>query len=208
MILVSDVHFALPTSLKPKEVHMDTAVTTSNQSLVPPHKKVVPLKHRPNCPTAEDLFDQIKASENFDQIKADMLRSGVCKTEKRADDLVNAFLQWFCAGATTVTKSFVMFTGPIDNTFHVMILNTKWYFWFCHKHTGVYTHHDPLNAIEQKTIADAGAIKLTIDLLCDAWGANLHPELKKLVRKFERGQLVPSSVSCVGNDGPFDILLT
>lgn len=167
----------------------------------------IPLKHRSNCPTARQLYEHLMSFQDFGPVKQSMIANGVCRSEGRASELVKAFAQWFAVGATSVTKSYVMLAGPIDRTFHEALLNTKWYFDFCYKHTGVYTHHDPLT-LEQ--LSDFSGLKSmvqeTLERQSAAFGDDLHPELKRWQHLFQAGKFQPESVSCVGNDGPFDII--
>lgn len=173
---------------------------------VMPFRSTVPLKYRNNCPTARHLYDHIMRSENFSHIKKAMIAERICKAEKRADELIKAWVQWFCAGATTITKSHVMMVGPVDRTFHQIVLHTKWYFSFCYYLTGVYTHHDPLDEEQLAHIQDTNAILETINRIERAFGNDLSPDLKSWRRQYSQGKLVPSMVSCTGNEGPFDIL--
>lgn len=170
----------------------------------PLHSKV-PIKHRSNCPTARQLYEHILATEDFSSIKQNMLLAGVCRTSERADQLLKAWLQWFSVGSTSVTKSFVMLSGPVDHVFHQLLINTKWYFRFCYVHTGVYTHHDPLTPEQQKDPDLLFAVQETIQRLRTAFGDDLQPELKKWEKQFAAGQISLKSVSCVSNDGPFEI---
>ena len=184
------------------------ADTNPQVSSVAPFSKgiPVPLKYRSNCPSAPQLYESIMAREDFSHIYAALVRERVCRSEPKAKTLVAAWLQWFCAGATTRTKQHVMMVGPVDQAFHVMVLHTKWYFRFCHEYTGVYTHHDPLNATEQRELLQNGAIEETIARLERTFGNSLNPELTKWRALFKKGALTPAMVSCVGNDGPFDIV--
>jgi hypothetical protein len=164
----------------------------------------VPLKHRSNCPTAKQFYEHLKLYDYSPIVRA-LLKERACKTEKRALELIDAWMQWFSVGATSLTKSFVMIEGPVDQVFHQMILNTPWYFDFCLRTTGVYTHHDPLTDEQRASPLIHGAISSTLDLLTRTYGADLHPELKRWLRLHARGELTPASVSCAGNGGPFDI---
>lgn len=104
----------------------------------------VPLKWRPDCPDAKSFFSHIQKFESFDPIVRTLVREKIFNDEVQARYMIDGFMQWFCTGAVKKTKSFVMFNGPLDQVFHAMILNSKWYFDFCTTFTGVYTHHEPV----------------------------------------------------------------
>ena len=172
-----------------------------------PTFSTVPLKHRSTCPSAHYLNQYINSNEDFSEIRKNLVVNGVCKSEERAQELLLAWVQWFSVGATSVTKSFVMLAGPIDRTFHELILNTKWYFRFCSEYTGVYTHHEKLTEQQLSEVCEIkSAVEETLQRLEKAFGNDLHPELKKWVRSAKKGTVTAKSVSCLGNNGPFDII--
>lgn len=182
-----------------------TAITTSVPQVFK-HQNVVPLKHRSGPLSAQELFVTILEKQDFSPIVRTLLRENAAKNELEAKKLIEGFLQWFSVGAVTKTKSFVMFNGSIDQVFHAMILNSKWYFHFCYKFTGVYTHHEPVqeNGITDDELQDASMF--TLRLLETIWGENLHSNFKMLKQMAERGEVDAKSVSCVGNQADFDIV--
>ncbi len=167
-----------------------------------PRTPTIPLKHRPNCPSAQQLFADIMGKRDFGPIVRSLLREQVVANEAEARDLVQAFVQWYATGSVTRTKSYVMFEGQVDKVFHQMILNSPWYMAFCYATTGVYTHHEPIgeSALTNEDVLEAAAA--TLRLLEHTWGENLHPYFKAL----KGGELTPVSVSCVGNQASFDIV--
>lgn len=167
-----------------------------------PRTPTIPLKHRPNCPSAQQLFADIMGKHDFGPIIRSLLRERVVADEAEAQDLIKAFVQWYATGSVTKTKSYVMFDGQVDKVFHQMILNTPWYMEFCYATTGVYTHHEPIG---QSTLTNAEVLEaavFTLRLLEHTWGKELHPQFKAL----KEGELTPVSVSCVGNQASFDIV--
>lgn len=172
------------------------AKTTSHRT------PTIPLKHQPNCPSAQQLFADIMANHDFGPIIRSLLREQKAADEAEAQDLIQAFVQWYATGSVTKTKSYVMFEGQVDQVFHQMILNSPWYMAFCHSTTGVYTHHEP---ISESPLTDAEVLEaamFTLRLLNYTWGEELHPQFKAL----KEDGLTPVSVSCVGNQASFDIV--
>lgn len=168
----------------------------------------IPIKDRSNCPTALILFSKISSEQNFVCIKESLLVNKIFQTKNEAEEAIKAFLQWFTAGATFQSKSFVMLDGPVDQVFHTTILHTSWYFDFCLKYTGVYTHHDPLSSEDRKHFSKLRtAVVSTIDRLNDAFGSDLHPLLREWEVRAQSGLFAPESVSCVGNGAIYHITL-
>lgn len=169
----------------------------------------VPIKDRSNCPTAVILFSKISAEQNFVCIKESLLANKIFQTNNEVEEAIKAFLQWFTAGATFQSKSFVMLDGPVDQVFHCMILHTTWYFEFCLTYTGVYTHHDPLTVDQRKEVGKLrAATHATVNRLEQAFGNELHPLLKSWGDRLKNEVFVPESVSCVGNGAIYSIIKT
>jgi hypothetical protein len=168
---------------------------------------VIPLKHRPDCPTARDLFAKIMAEQNFGPIERQLVRDKVATDSEEAMNLIQAFVQWYATGSVTKTKSFVMFEGDVDKVFHTMILNTPWYFDFCYTTTGVYTSHEPIaeRNMSQEDIIDAAIY--TTGLLEDTWGCDLSRHLRGYVEAVKAENYSAASVSCPSNDISYDIVL-
>ncbi|MCA9358740.1 hypothetical protein KC926_00880 [Candidatus Kaiserbacteria bacterium] len=179
------------------------ARSTSEQQYTEP---VVPLKELPSCPDAKSLFAKIIASQDFSPIVRGLLREKIAKDHAEADQLIKAFVQWYATGSVTVKKSYVMFVGEVDSVMHEMILNSKWYMSFCYNTTGVYTHHEPIDEMDMSDDMVMNAAFFTAHLLTQTWGNELHPKLQVHVDAVTAGSCKPSSVSCVGNSGPFDLV--
>lgn len=167
---------------------------------------VVPLKHRKDCPSARTLFATIMAKQDFGPIIRTLVREQVASDTAEAQSFIQAFVQWYATGSVSKTKSFVMFVGKVDQVFHTMILNSKWYMAFCHETTGVYTHHEPISeaSLTDEEIMDAAMF--TARLLESTWGTDLSHHLYEYVEKVKTGDYDVATVSCAGNDGPFDIV--
>lgn len=168
---------------------------------------VVPLKHRPDCPSARDLFAKIMAEQDFGPIMRELVREQHATSTEEARRLVEAFVQWYATGSVTKTKSFVMFAGPVDMVFHTMILNSRWYMHFCHSTTGVYTNHEPIAEIGMSLEDIIDAAMFTTALLERTWGNGLSPHLRCYVEAMKVGDYEAATVSCPSNDGDFDIVL-
>lgn|GEM_PF-3452193 len=169
---------------------------------------IVPLKHLPNCPDAKTFFGKIMATQDFSPIIRGLLREKVAQDRAEAIYLIEAFVQWYATGSITVRQSYVMFVGEVDLVLHEMILNSKWYMHFCYSTTGVYTHHEPIGEMGLDENEVTQAALFTTNLLTDTWGKELHPKLQEFVDRVTTGSYGTSSVSCVANEGPFDIVPT
>ncbi len=140
-------------------------------------------------------------NSNFKPIVKTMIRENWVKSEARANDLIEAFLQWFLvANHSEHDKPYVMFHGPVDKVFHAFVLNTEFYAIFCDTHVGKFINHNPLDSELSLIAEERGGIEYTITLLQQIYGDKLHPELKKWVRLAVKGKLKASSISCVGCD--------
>lgn len=168
---------------------------------------VVPLKHRPDCPSARTLFATIMAKQDFGPIARELVREQHAADAAEAQGLIEAFVQWYATGSVTKTKSFVMFAGKVDVVFHTMILNSPWYMRFCYSTTGVYTNHEPIAEMGMSPEDITDAAVFTANLLESAWGNDLSPHLRTYVDAVKAGHFAAATVSCPSNDGPFDIVL-
>ena len=168
---------------------------------------VIPLKHRPDYPSARTLFAKIMTEQDFGPIARELVREQKAADMKEAQDLIEAFVQWYATGSVTKTKSFVMFEGQVDQVFHTMILNSPWYMLFCHNFTGVYTKHEPIAEMgtSREDIADAAVY--TTGLLESTWGIDLSQHLRYYVEAVQIGNYAAATVSCPSNDSLFDIVL-
>lgn len=169
-------------------------------------ESVIPLKHRADCPSARKLFASIMASHDFSPILRSLLREQKATNEAEAQELLEAFVQWYSTGSVTKTKSYVMFSGKVDDVLHAMILNSKWYMAFCYVTTSVYTHHEPIGETGLTNDEIMEAAMFTARLLERTWGEDLNRHLQLHVNEIKNGNAGAASVSCAGNDGPFDIV--
>lgn len=172
-----------------------------NVSRVPRHSKI-PVKHMLSLMSVRELYGQIMNQTDFTQMKSALIVHGKATNQEEADELVKAWVQWLCVGATTNTKSYLMFHGPVDDAFHAAILCTRWYADFCKTHIGCFVHHDPVPPESVNDTEITAAIRGTLMLLSNKWGDDLHPQLSAWVQAEHTGSLQPSSVSCVGNGYP------
>ena len=148
-----------------------------------------------------ELHRQVMERERFDLVIETMLREGVVKSKARALDLISALVQWLCVGTAALThNNFVMLRGPVDDTFHTLIIHTRFYASFCDRYFGRFVHHDPFTKQLAEEAVKNGAIDNTLRLLQDGFGKDLHPELRKWVALVRSGRFVVTMVSCPGND--------
>ncbi len=90
------------------------------------------LKESLNCPAPAVLHARMMREVDFKPIVSTLLKDGTVKSDDEARERIIAFSQWFSVGVTTKTTTFVMMNGIVDDVFHAMILNSKWYFNFCY----------------------------------------------------------------------------
>lgn len=187
-------------------MHANISPVKTGQSAVRSHSHTIPLKHRPDCPSARTLFTKIMAEQNFDPIMRELVRNQHAANSDEALNLIEAFVQWYATGSVTKTKSFVMFAGKVDMVFHTMILNTPWYFDFCYTTTGVYTSHEPIAemAMSAENIIDASIY--TTGLLETTWSDDLSPHLRGYVEAVKAGNYEAATVSCPSNEIDYDIV--
>ena len=167
---------------------------------------IIPLKNRPDCPIARTLFAKIMAEQDFGPIARTLVHEKNVSNMAEANDLIEAFIQWYATGSVTKTNSFVMFEGPVDKVFHTMILNSPWYMRFCHTTTGVYTNHEPIAEMGMSPEDITDAAVFTAGLLEATWGADLSPHLRVYIDAVKTGNYAAATVSCPSNDGEFDIV--
>ena len=182
---------------------MNTTQTHARTSVATP---AIPLKHQPNCPSAKALYSDIMTRWKFDTLTSTLVSEGSAVSNSHARELIAAYMQWYATGSVTKTKSYAMFDGPVDKVMHTMILDTKRYMGFCLETAGVYTHHEPISMAGMSSEDIVEAAIFTTRLLESVWGDALSPHLRIYVDMAKNGTLTVASVSCTGNDGPFDIM--
>ena len=143
------------------------------------------------------LYREMLEQFDYGQIRWTIQRYNPDITEARADEMVNAFLQWMAlAPLNTPERYVVMFNTPVEEAFHNFVLNTRLYGKFCNQFLGYFFHHDPLTQESGPEVEPLA--KYTIELLQEAYGDELHPLLQDWVQQFHDGTY---HVACVGPGG-------
>jgi hypothetical protein len=137
-------------------------------------------------------------AEDLSPVVRTMLRERVVKSEKRALEVVHAFLQWMSLSTLQHEKPFLMFNGAVDKAFHCFVLNTEYYAAFCQRNFGKFINHNPLDGDAALKVLSEGGVEFTLDLMDQHFGDSLSPELKRWRKLHLKGKLTARSVSCVG----------
>ena len=126
-----------------------------------------------------------------------MKRYNAEMSQERADELLDAFLQWMAlAPLNSKDRYITMFQTDVEEAFHCFILNTALYKKFCDRFLEYFFHHKQRSDEEGAEVTAAAAF--TVKSLEDAYGDNLHPELKEWKKQFDAGTY---KVACVGPGG-------
>lgn len=145
----------------------------------------------------QELYKEMKLNFDYSQITWTMTRYNKSITDDKAEELLDAFLQWVSvvpAIEIGEANTFVMLETPIEEAFHSFVLNTKLYQEFCDKFLGFFFHHNPLKE-ETGPQIDAG-VRYTVELLEKCHGTNLHPLLKEWRGLLENGTYKVACVKC------------
>ncbi|TMI99571.1 MAG: hypothetical protein E6G97_21890 [Alphaproteobacteria bacterium] len=143
------------------------------------------------------LYDEMRNNFDYSQIVWTMSRYNDDMSEKRANDLLDAFLQWISlAPLNTRDRWITMFKTDVEEAFHCFVLNTRLYKQFCDKFLGFFFHHDPL--VEESGPEIEAAAKFTVETLELCFGPDLNLELKDWRRQFDSGNY---KVACAGPGG-------
>ena len=145
------------------------------------------------------LYEEMCRNFDFSQITWTMRRYNSEMTQERADELLDAFLQWISLAPLNSKEKdqwVTMFKTDVEEAFHCFVLNTRLYNEFCEKFLGFFFHHDPL--IEESGPEIEAAAAFTIDTLEFSFGDTLSPELKKWRKQFDDGSY---EVACAGPGG-------
>lgn len=143
------------------------------------------------------LYDQMRRDFDYSQIVWTMRRYHEEMSEERANQLLDAFLQWISlAPLNTKTQWITMFKTDVEEAFHCFVLNTRLYRQFCEKFLGFFFHHDPL--VEESGLEIEAAARFTLDQLEESFGDRLNPEFKLWREQFNAGTY---HVACAGPGG-------
>lgn len=152
---------------------------------------VVELKH------GMVLYEGMLSGFDYSQIIWTMRRYNPEMTEERANQLLDAFLQWISLAPLNTNNQWVtMFKTDVEEAFHCFVLNTRLYKKFCDKFLGFFFHHDPL--VNESGPEIEAAARFTLENLEKSFGSELNPELREWRRQFEDGTY---KVACAGPGG-------
>lgn len=104
------------------------------------------------------------------------LRECGVKSRERAEELLDAFLQWFALIPETTQEQPLQMLRSVDRIWHAMVLNTAFYREFCDAFIGSFVDHDPLDVVRDPT-AKRGYADFTLALANRAYGAHVNPAL-------------------------------
>jgi hypothetical protein len=144
-----------------------------------------------------ELYRRMRREFDFSQIVWTMLRYNPEMTRERAEELLDAFLQWLALVPSNTENAYVvMFQTPVEEAFHSFVLNTRRYEEFCKRFLGFFFHHDPL--IEESGPGVEKLARYTVETLRNEFGDELHPELRRWQAEFTAGTY---KIACVGPGG-------
>jgi hypothetical protein len=143
------------------------------------------------------LYDEMREHFDYSQIVWTMRRYNPEMTEDRANQLLDAFLQWISlAPLNTPAQWITMFKTDVEEAFHCFVLNTRLYRDFCNRFLGFFFHHDPL--VEESGPEIDAAARFTLENLEQSFGSGINPEFKEWRRQYENGTY---QVACAGPGG-------
>ncbi len=118
-------------------------------------------------------------SEDYTAVIQTAVRECDVKSEDRAAELLDAFLQWFALIPLTKDAEPLQMLRSVDRIWHAFVLNTAFYRNFCDKYIGHFVDHDPLDVVNNIAAKDVYA-QHTIALIENAYGAKANIELFRL----------------------------
>ncbi|WP_421787909.1 hypothetical protein [Hyphobacterium sp.] len=143
------------------------------------------------------LYDEMQIGFDYSQITWTMQRYNPEMSKERADELLDAFLQWISLSPmNTKDRWITMFKTDVEEAFHCFVLNTRLYKEFCARYLNFFFHHDPL--IEESGPEIEEAARFTVESLEDTFGPSLNPELRRWRTLFDSGEY---EVACAGPGG-------
>lgn len=98
------------------------------------------------------------------------------KTKERADELLDAFLQWFSLVSMATPEQPLQMLRSVDRIWHAMVLNTAFYREFCDTFAGGFVDHNPLDVVRNAANKEQYA-RFTLDLIKKEFGKNANKAL-------------------------------
>ena len=124
------------------------------------------------------LYEKMKRRDYRPIIETAMRECGV-KTEKRAKDLLDAFLQWFALIPQATPEKPLQMLRSVDRIWHAMVLNTAFYRAFCNETVGKFVDHNPLDVVRNKS-AKRDYADHTLKLVEQTYGSGANEALYAL----------------------------
>lgn len=127
---------------------------------------------------AKERYERMRSKDFTPVIQTAMRECGV-KTEKRAKDLLDAFLQWFALIPEVNREQPLQMLRSVDRIWHAMVLNTAFYREFCNEFVGKFVDHNPMDVVRNATAKRAYA-DYTLVLIERTYGGDANEALYAL----------------------------
>ena len=122
------------------------------------------------------LYQRMKCHGYEAIIQTAMRECGV-KTRKRADELLDAFLQWFALIPLASPEHPLQMARSVDRIWHAMVLNTVFYRDFCRRFAGSFIDHNPLDVESNSQEQKQEYAQYTLALLAEEFGTEVSLDL-------------------------------
>ena len=124
---------------------------------------------------AEALYERMK-SRDFSVILDTAISEFGVKSPERAEELLDAFLQWFALIPSTADGRPLQMLRSVDRIWHAMIVNTAFYRTFCIETVGEFIDHNPLDVVRDAEAKQEYADH-TLALLKSVYEGRINPAL-------------------------------
>lgn len=128
---------------------------------------------------AHTLYLRMCNEVDFTPILETAVRECGVKTLERAEELLDAFLQWFSLIPETSSARPLQMLRSVDRIWHAMVLHTAFYREFCDQFIGAFVDHNPLDVVRTSMEKQAYA-KHTLALLTRSYGDCVNANLLEL----------------------------
>lgn len=126
-----------------------------------------------------ELYKQMREDFDFTTVIETAVRELDVPTYEKAEELMDAFLQWFSLIPMLGENDALQMLRSVDKLWHAFILNTKLYREFCHEYVGSYIDHDPTEVTNTELPKEKYAA-FTLKLLKEQFGNRVQPSLQLL----------------------------
>lgn len=124
------------------------------------------------------LYEKMKTEDFSAIIRTALLRSPKLDRQ-RAEELMDAFLQWVSCVPTLEEGQTHQMLRSVDLLWEAFLLNSREYRAFCQKHVGFYVDHDALD-VQEPEIDKVVYARDTLKRIRSAFGDSVNPELTAL----------------------------